>query len=71
MNAKAVLRGGPRSGLCMRIDPRVYYWIWIGGHWYYRDMSNLEMTTTAATAALRRGTAFDYRHSATCCSGDV
>lgn len=70
MNTKAVLRGGPGNGLCIEIAPRTYCWIWLGGHWYHRDMSNQELMTAAATAAIRRGSAFDYRHSATCCKGD-
>ena len=67
---KAVLRGGPGNGLCTDIDPRAYFWIWSGGHWYRRDVSNREMMTAAIAAAIRRGDEFDYRHSATCCTGD-
>ena len=70
MNTKAVLRGGPGNGLCIGIDPRAYRWIYSDGHWYYRDTSNQDMTTAAVTAAIRRGKAFDYRHSARCCEGD-
>jgi hypothetical protein len=70
MNTKAIFRGGPANGASVDIDPRAHRWIWLGGHWYYRDLSNKEMMTAAISASIRRGSEFDYRHSANCCEGD-
>ena len=67
MNTKAILRGGPANGASVDIDPRAHRWVWLGGHWYYRDLSNREVTIAAVTAAMQRGDTFGYQHSSTCC----